>query len=887
MNWMHALALSALLLMPANWVQAEIKRWRVGDGEHPWILTPVTGRLSWGRGWAVEIATDDDGDGLIDEDPVELIDNDGDGLINEDPPDPQIDNDGDGTLNEDPVDNRDNDGDGLIDEDPPEAFDNDLDGLIDEDGPDPQEDSDGDGRLNEDGLMTDGDNDYDGKIDEDPPNGVDDDGDGLIDEDGPRVREDPARGVTTWLRPIRLDGTRNLATLLNERYLQGELGGTIPGRDPLNPFMLVPSEYGFRNEGADPFSSDFEARDPIPRVDYVKMVDGDLTTAFGSAEAGQGGIDINLMGFYYINRIVFRPRPTLPQATIFDYWIRYGDPTTINATIQGIQSFKTLVPEVRGHFNPPVKDLRFDPPVLIGRIDLIRRVPRGIRVETAETGIYGQGFPLDASFTSAMIDVGTPRPRVRRYSRQIELFSASERSLFEEEFSPQPGQPVNWGKVRWRGRQLGKEGNVRIQFRVGNSLDTHLYARRLGPSLIDTRDEQGNSLDVFTWLKLAEGRVPEGELQYNELGTDLGVDGRQGWSFWSAPFKFEDGLIDERLPSTQWHTAGVPLPLPGGTRYLQFRVWFDSVQDSGVLLDFIEFDYDTPLVSGGVVAEIFPPQVPLGEETAFRYFVRPLFAPGEPTAFNRLEIEVPSLDSRIDTLRFDGQDWQELAVSHGGEDPLRPAQLRRLPPTPGTSDSLGQFAQAVVVNPSTGQPRLLVKLPLMDASNFRFDETLELVLRSRLVRASQEFASAVWNDQLSERASSIPQPVQHGDASPEVATDALLVVVEQIGRLLTSPRVQPNPFTPNGDGINDQVKISFDLFLLMEQVGIELDIFDLSGRQVRTLKAAGQRAGRIEVDWDGLDGAGQRLPPGLYLYRLSVDSDAASGQHSGLLALTY
>ena len=122
------LVLFLLLLFPFQ-TPAEIRSWRVGDQDHPWNLVPVSGRLTWGRGWAVEILTDDDGDGLIDEDPIELVDSDGDGLFNEDPPDPQLDSDGDGQLNEDPPNKIDDDGDGLIDEDPVEAFDSDLDGA--------------------------------------------------------------------------------------------------------------------------------------------------------------------------------------------------------------------------------------------------------------------------------------------------------------------------------------------------------------------------------------------------------------------------------------------------------------------------------------------------------------------------------------------------------------------------------------------------------------------------------------------------------------------------------------------------------------------------------------------------------------------------------------
>jgi len=63
------------------------------------------------------------------------LDNDGDGLISEDPVEEQIDTDGDGSINEDPtVDGIDQDGDGFDGEDPIEPqIDNDDDGLLNED----------------------------------------------------------------------------------------------------------------------------------------------------------------------------------------------------------------------------------------------------------------------------------------------------------------------------------------------------------------------------------------------------------------------------------------------------------------------------------------------------------------------------------------------------------------------------------------------------------------------------------------------------------------------------------------------------------------------------------------------------------------------------------
>ena len=883
--------LGVLLLIDVAPIQAEIQRWRVGDADHPWNLSPVTGRLTWGQGWAVEIITDDDGDGLIDEDPVELFDDDGDGLINEDPLDPQVDNDEDGQLNEDPIDRVDNDGDGLVDEDPEEAFDNDGDGLVNEDGPDPQIDNDGDGLLNEDGLMTNGDDDYDGQSNEDPPDGEDNDGDGLIDEDGPRLEHDPNLNITTWLRPIRLDSLRNLATLLNERYLEGEFGGVLGLSAPLNPYNDIPSEYGFRREKADPISARAGGISigGGGRINYEYMVDGDLFTSNGAADWAGRLPNFNLKGYFYINRIILRPRPSLPEATPDDYWIRYGDPTTIDIRNEALWIRKTMVPRTAGNKGTAVKDNRFDPPILAGKIEPYAYDRREIWIETAEAGLYGEGYPLDASFTSEIIDVGSSPPRYRRYSREMEQFSLSERSIVEDEFLDLPGKQVNWGRARWRGRRIGTEGDVRIQFRVGNSLDTHIYQRILGAGLVDDRDEFGDVLTPFVWLKLLPSeQVQMRFLPYNELELDLGPDGKKGWGFWSAPFKFEDGLIDESLPPEEWDQFGVPLPLPGATRYIQFRILFDSTIDSAVQLDFLEFEYDIPLVTGGVLTEIFPPRVPLGEEVSFHYYIRPLFDETERTSFNRLEIEVPDINTRIDTLRFDGQDWQEIAVPADVEgDPLLPVIPRRLDPAAGSIDSLGQFAQMTVLDPTTGSARLELKLPPMQAEHFRLGENIEVVFSSTLYRGSKQFTSVVWDDQQSDRSTSIPQPTKEGNATPEVATDAVLVVVDDIGEVIQTPQIHPNPFTPNGDGINDEVVIAFDLFLFLDQVEIEVGIFDLSGRRVHRLEPQAQSAGKMEVRWDGRNSDGNLIPPGIYLYHLKVNSDVSSNQYTGTLSLAY
>jgi gliding motility-associated-like protein len=317
------------------------------------------------------------------------------------------------------------------------------------------------------------------------------------------------------------------------------------------------------------------------------------------------------------------------------------------------------------------------------------------------------------------------------------------------------------------------------------------------------------------------------------------------------------------------------------------RIYFDDTEDSACMLDYVEFEYDTPLISGGMLAEIYPAEVPLGEQVEFSYFLRPQFATGERTEFNRIEIDVPSADTRIDTLMFDGQPWIEVPASGTSADPLVTTTTRRLPPAAGAADSLGQFAQTVLTDSATGESKLLIKLAPFGARHFRFDEEFEIALRSRLFRGAKQFSSIVWNDQTSTRTSMIPQPTQAGDVTPEVATDGIVVVARQIGKMVKSAQVTPNPFTPNGDGVNDAIHFTFDLYLVLERVQADLRIYDLSGHEVHRIDAAGTTAGRVDLTWDGRDGKGSLLPPGTYLYRLKVDSDDATSQQTGTLAIAY
>jgi hypothetical protein len=52
---------------------------------------------------------------------------------------------------------------------------------------------------------------------------------------------------------------------------------------------------------------------------------------------------------------------------------------------------------------------------------------------------------------------------------------------------------------------------------------------------------------------------------------------------------------------------------------------------------------------------------------------------------------------------------------------------------------------------------------------------------------------------------------------------------------------------------------------------VELSVFDLVGRQVRTLADGPALAGPHTVEWNGLDDSGRHVVPGVYFYRLRAD----------------
>ena len=93
--------------------------------------------------------------------------------------------------------------------------------------------------------------------------------------------------------------------------------------------------------------------------------------------------------------------------------------------------------------------------------------------------------------------------------------------------------------------------------------------------------------------------------------------------------------------------------------------------------------------------------------------------------------------------------------------------------------------------------------------------------------------------------------------------------------------------TPNADGVNDRLELTFTLLKLMEPARLTLDIFAVDGRPLVRAWEADHGAGTLTAAWDGLDGSGRPVPPGLYLYELRVHADGGTGRRRGVVELAY
>jgi hypothetical protein len=404
------------------------------------------------------------------------------------------------------------------------------------------------------------------------------------------------------------------------------------------------------------------------------------------------------------------------------------------------------------------------------------------------------------------------------------------------------GEPVNFGRLHYEFERVETTGfgtehvltpdaDVSLAVRTRSGRDDtpliHHVVTELGTEWIVDVTE-------FNRAPAPAGGSTNAPGQQGSVQDDLA-----NWSFWSA----------SQLES------GEAIGAPDGRQFFQVRAFMTSEEmfSYGRLRSItVEF---SPLLANPVVAEVAllnepSPQdgvveVPLGEPVTLTYDVRAEFSSASQVGFNGLRLSTPE-----------------------------PVEFQRF---------------------EMGDP--LVEVPL--DSMFVRDESLEIYFPSNPVQQGANvplrltFVTRVFNfstifegEVFQIGGENLPQSIDGGNASDAVSTNDLIVIAP-LNRLevLSELAMASSVLTPNGDGFNDGLRLSYSLHGV-QSANVEVAIHDLSGRVVHRLADDVLGAGRYTDTWDGtVDGT--TVPPGTYLVRVAVDTDLGTFEQTRVLAIAY
>ena len=388
---------------------------------------------------------------------------------------------------------------------------------------------------------------------------------------------------------------------------------------------------------------------------------------------------------------------------------------------------------------------------------------------------------------------------------------------------------ASWGEISWAGRR-DPGARVEIRTRTGTDPQPEVFWEARPEQQDSVQFLQGGGDLSLTEYKREYARLSD-FLKPVDAANQVGLD-TENWSFWSNPYDFED--------------PGAAIASPGPRKFIQLKADFVSSVEDGGKIDYMQFNASVPPSVRRLLGEISPVETEVGRPTRFTYYIRPTIRSGD-SSFDGVEISTPSGVVSVDSLRLAGVDQGEFSSTIRADGLGFEVQLpRRLEPT--DSGAL-----------------------------------LEILFNAPVLReVGTLFAGKVFD---TSKPNEVRQRVIPGNASDGIVGDRLSVTTSFSNSVVFSPDVSPNPFTPNGDGINDAVTIRFSLLRVTSAVPVSIEIFDLSGRLITRVYAGDDPLGEYTHTWDGTNQSRNRVPPGLYLYRLVVDVQSDKETYSGIISV--
>ena len=396
---------------------------------------------------------------------------------------------------------------------------------------------------------------------------------------------------------------------------------------------------------------------------------------------------------------------------------------------------------------------------------------------------------------------------------------------------------VNFGLSTWRrdGEQLVEspdaKAGINIEIKTGldeGPISYHSYNDLAQPVEVEKDVYAKLKPRVWPWDPPAVG-------WQGVIADDI-----NNWSFWSPPIR----------------VSGQRPRVPKG-RYIQLQIQLETE----ALWEFSRLDWITietsPLLADRIVGEVAAvdqlhpdgkvPQVSAGEPTEFVLGLRAEFSDAGQQGFDAVRLGLPSAGRVL-----------ELEMG----EPLATVEPDSI--VDEGSDLAIYLPQ--IIGPDTS-------------------DELRLRLETTVYGASDQLSAEVFARQ----GDSLPQSVEGGDASDELGTDQLRVLVSSssLESVLSDVTITPAVFTPQGDAINDQVAIEYTLFSVLNAVEVDIELLTLAGQRVRSLSGGVQGAGHHALQWDGRDEANQLVAPGVYLARIGANTDRGRVVRFGAVAVAY
>jgi hypothetical protein len=620
--------------------------------------------------------------------------------------------------------------------------------------------------------------------------------------------------------------------------------------------------------------------------DLLKMIDDDANSAFERKSApGQNVralgvvLQFDLGARFGVSRIRFFPRNAEPDFLAPDFpfqddymrayelFLNDGTRETLAA---GLPVFTSILLVLQN--DQPVVDVQIEPQY-VRYIQLKSQTTVGF--EIGEFQVFGEGFVPTAEYHSDVFDLG----------ENLAL----------------------WGNLRWEEESQGDpiRSQVPISTRSGFD-DSPVVFSRLRSDLdgaevpwktAEEFDEGSQAREIVLQLDSPDLDIKRARLLYKDLPLDRKNeisltqaeykklrsgnkgsvrDDLENWSAWSPPYATAGITSADNVSAGM---GGVPIISPGPRRYFQFKMDYlseDLFSAKGI--GSLSCDFSSPVLAAEIVGEITPRQADLGQKTEFSLVLVPDIRPEIDQGFSSLEISTPVKVDAVGRIGMSLPDGSRLEQDFSDSD-LNDLPVER-----------GDFRIDLVE-----EDRFQISFPKVENSRIAEEQmtALDVVFQCVVLRTGTAFSSLALSETLGE----VPQRVVGGNvfALTQESSNAslirdpgnLVVQVAKKGDLLINVNAVPTVFTPNGDQINDSAQIHFDITDLISGANVGLRIYDLSGSMVREVYRGIDQSGRFTRTWDGTDGQGNTVPPGLYIFNIDLDTDGGKAEASGLIGVAY